>query len=371
MKILHVITSLATGGAEHLMVDLLPRLRDLDNTSTGSAQAQVELAVFDGTKTAFYKQLETEGIKIHAFAEGGSVYSIKHIWKLRKLMKGFDIVHTHNTACQLFAAIGKPKGVKLVTTEHNTDNRRRHIPILKFVDLWMYQRYDKIICISDQAESNLREYLNPDRSKSESKICTIYNGIDVQKYLKAEPVAEWKRDFAGKRLVVMVAAFRAQKDQKTLIDAYAHLTDEYELVLVGGGELLDDVKQYAATKNYRDRVHFMGLRTDIPNVLKTADVVVMSTHYEGLSLSNVEGMASGNPFVASDVDGIREVTKGYGVLFPHEDDKALAEVIQKLCTDKDYRVEVVKRCRERALQYDIQKMAEGYEKVYKELFLSR
>lgn len=361
MKILHVITSLATGGAEHLMVDLLPRLRDLGN--------EVELAVFDGTKTAFYRQLETEGIKIHAFGEGGSVYSIKHIWKLRKLMKGFDIVHTHNTACQLFAAIGMPKGVRLFTTEHNTDNRRRHIPLLKFVDLWMYQKYDKIICISDQAETNLREYLNPESSKSESKsrICTIYNGIDVQKFLQAEPVAEWKRDFAGKRLVVMVAAFRAQKDQKTLIDAFAHLTNEYELLLVGGGELLDDVKQYAESKNYRDRVHFLGLRTDIPNVLKTADVVVMSTHYEGLSLSNVEGMASGNPFVASDVDGIREVTKGYGVLFPHGDDKALAEVVLKLTTDKGYHDEVVRKCRERALQYDIQNMVEGYEKIYEEI----
>lgn len=357
MKILHVITSLATGGAEHLMVDLLPLLREFGN--------EVELAVFDGTKTAFYRQLEAEGIKIHAFAEGGSVYSIKHIWKLKKLMKGFDIVHTHNTACQLFAAIGKPKGVKLVTTEHNTDNRRRHIPFLKFVDLWMYHRYDKIICISDQAETNLREYLYPKESKS--KICTIYNGIDVHKFLQAEPVAEWKRDFAGKRLVVMVAAFRAQKDQKTLIDAFAHLTNEYELLLVGGGELLDDVKQYAATKDYCDRVHFMGLRTDIPNVLKTADVVVMSTHYEGLSLSNVEGMASGNPFVASDVDGIREVTKGYGVLFLHEDDKALAEVIKRLCTDNGYREEVVSKCRERALQYDISRMAEGYFEAYSEL----
>lgn len=83
--------------------------------------------------------------------------------------------------------------------------------------------------------------------------------------------------------------------------------------------------------------------------------------------SNVEGMASGNPSVASDVEGLRVVTKGYGVLFPHGDDKTLTKVIQKLCTDKDYREEVVKRCRERALQYDIQKMAEGYLEVYKGL----
>lgn len=365
MKILHVITTLLTGGAEKLMVDLLPRLKDSCHTSTDSAQVQVELCVFVGKWTPFYEQVEEAGIKVHAFADHGSVYDPRHILRLRKLMKSFDVVHTHNTAPQLFAALAKPKGVKLVTTEHNTDNRRRHIPLLKLVDSWMYRQYNKIICISDQAETNLREYLYSKELESTSKICTIYNGIDVQKFLQAEPITEWKRDYAGKRLVVMVAAFRAQKDQRTLIDAFAHLTDEYELLLVGGGELLDEVKQYAATKDYNERVHFMGLRTDIPNVLKTADVVVMSTHYEGLSLSNVEGMASGRPFVASDVDGIREVTKGYGVLFPHGDDKALAEVIQKLCTDNAYRDEVVSKCRERALQYDISKMAEGYLEAYR------
>lgn len=359
MKILHVITTLLTGGAEKLMVDLLPRLRDKGH--------EVELCVFVGKRTPFYEQVEAAGIKIHVFADHGSVYDPRHIIRLRKLMKDFDVVHTHNTAPQLFAALVKPKNVKLLTTEHNTDNRRRNVPLLKVIDSWMYRQYNKIICISDQAEINLREYLESNEAKLGSNICTIYNGIDVMRFLNAEPVAEWKRNFAGKRLVVMVAAFRAQKDQKTLIDAFAHLAEEYVLLLVGGGELLEDVKEYAATKDYSTRVHFMGLRIDIPNVLKTADVVVMSTHYEGLSLSNVEGMASGNPFVASNVDGIREVTKGYGVLFPHGDSKALAEVIQHLCTDSNYANEVSAKCKERAMDFDISKMVEGYQKVYNEL----
>lgn len=62
MKILHVITSLRTGGAEHLMVDLLPRLREYGHT--------VELLLFDGTCTPFYKQLKEKGIKIHVLAIG-------------------------------------------------------------------------------------------------------------------------------------------------------------------------------------------------------------------------------------------------------------------------------------------------------------
>ena len=77
-RILHVITSLTTGGAEHLMVDLLPKLRDLGN--------EVELLIFDGKRTPFYEELEQQGIKIHSFGIGGNVYHPRNIFKLRKLI---------------------------------------------------------------------------------------------------------------------------------------------------------------------------------------------------------------------------------------------------------------------------------------------
>lgn len=69
MRILHVITSLRTGGAEHLMVDLLPALRALGN--------DVELLVFDGTPTPFMQQLEEEGVTIRHLGLGGSPYHPK------------------------------------------------------------------------------------------------------------------------------------------------------------------------------------------------------------------------------------------------------------------------------------------------------
>lgn len=156
--------------------------------------------------------------------------------------------------------------------------------------------------------------------------------------------------------------------QPTVIRSLTHLPEDYHLVLVGDGEKRPELEALIAELGLSERVHLLGLRNDVPNILKASDVIVMSSHREGLSLSNVEGMASGNPFVASDVEGLREVTKGYGVLFPHGDDNALAEVIKKLCTDNAYREEVVSKCRERALQYDICKMVEGYLGVYKELF---
>ena len=92
MRILHIITNLQTGGAEKLMVDLLPRLRDFNN--------DVELLLFDGSHTPFYYWLEKEGIKIHSLGVIKNVYHPIYLFRLYFFLKKhkFDIVHTHNTA---------------------------------------------------------------------------------------------------------------------------------------------------------------------------------------------------------------------------------------------------------------------------------
>ena len=117
LKVLHVITSLRTGGAERLMVDLLPRLQERG--------LQVELAVLDGTATDFYSALEAQGIPIHALGMGvRAMHSPCCIPALRRLMRQFDIVHTHNTPSQYFVAIasmGMKLAPKLVTTQQTPE----------------------------------------------------------------------------------------------------------------------------------------------------------------------------------------------------------------------------------------------------------
>lgn len=355
MNILHVITSLSTGGAEHLMVDLLPRLRQFGNN--------VEIAIFDSRRTAFYEQLESAGIKIHGFSETEGVYSIKHIVRLWKLMKNYDIVHTHNTSCQMFGALCKTKRNILVTTEHSTSTRRRRYKLFYYIDRWMYSRYDKIICIAEPSEKSLRGYIG-----DSYPIVTVMNGIDVNRFSSAIPINLGLSDY---KVITMVAGFRYEKDQPTVIRSLKYLPDNYHLVLVGDGERRAEFETLISKLRLENRVHLLGLRNDVPSILKSSDVVVMSSHREGLSLSNVEGMASGNPFVASDVEGLREVTKGYGVLFPHGNDKVLANIIIKLTTDNTYREDVIHKCQERAMQYDISTMAVNYNNVYKGLIMKR
>jgi len=100
-------------------------------------------------------------------------------------------------------------------------------------------------------------------------------------------------------------------------------------------------------------VTFLGKKANVPSLLAAADAVVLSTHYEGMSLSVIEGMASGKPFVASDVMGVREQVKDAGVLFQESDEAALANVLKTLRDNPGYALEVSAKCREVATKYDI------------------
>ena len=350
MKILHVITSLRTGGAEKLMVDLLPRLRDLGN--------DVELLLFDGTRTPFYEELENMRIKIHHLAIEGNVYNPLNTFRLREYLKNYDIIHTHNTACQYFVPLAKILSrakCKLFTTEHNTFNRRRTIFGWKYIDRFIYSQYKTIISISEKATDNLIAFIG-----NKYKIRTIENGIDLSKFKFLSPVNFNSKD----KIITMIAGFRKQKDQDTLIKAISLLPQEYRLWLVGDGERRTILEDLVTELYLGNRVKFLGIQSDIPQILENSHIVVLSSHWEGLSLSSVEGIASGRPFIASDVDGLREVVSGHGVLFPHQDAKALANEIKSLCENRNKYNEVSLACQEKAKQYDINIMAKKYNNLY-------
>ena len=352
MRILQVITSLSIGGAEKLVADFAIGLRERGH--------HVEVVAFDSKHTSIMQLLIDQGIKVHSFHLGGSVYNPKNIWRVARVMRqGWDIVHSHNTAPQLFCAIASLCAkAKLVTTEHSSSNRRRAFKPLALVDMMMYSRYSKIICISQRAEESLRQYTN---IKSD-KIITINNGIDYHRFSTASPLPDLKSE--GITAVTMVAGFRWEKDQATLIRALKLLPQNFHVYLVGIGVTEPDVRQLAQNEGVAERVHFMGVRDDIPQILAASDYVVMSSHFEGLSLSSLEGMACGKPFFASNVNGLREVVQGAGVLFEHENADELADKILWLHQNERERNEVVQACMSRAKAFDITATIDEYERVY-------
>jgi glycosyltransferase involved in cell wall biosynthesis len=353
MRILHVITSLRTGGAEHLLVDLLPRLNECGHS--------VELLIFDGTGTPFYEQLEKSEITIYTLGTGyGEMYNPLNYFRLKRFFSKhtYDVVHTHNSQCQLLVAMLRSKYLfQLITTEHNSTNRRRGWSWYRCVDRWMYSQYGAIVCVSDNVRRNLLRSLG--NKLSDDRICVVYNGVRMELYKLST-----KRNIGTTKCIIMVAGFRAQKDQPTLIHAVSLLPSDYRLVLVGDGPCRRSCEELAVSLGMAARVTFAGVRTDIPQLLADADVAVLSSHYEGLPLMAIEAMAAGLPLIASDVDGIHEVVDGAGLLFPHQDFRILAELIADVCTNEELRNEVSAKCIRRAEKYDIANTVKAYNEIY-------
>ena len=360
MRILHIITSLRTGGAERIVADLCPQLK-----KTGD---DVSILLFDGTRTSLSDPLEQAGIHIDSLSKGWR--AMRNPFLLPRLLhylkdNSFDIVHTHNTVCQLFAAVAsKFHPLVLVTTEHNTLNRRREWKWFRPMDRWMYGRYQKIVCVGEETEKALVAHL-PDCS---GKTTIIANGINLESFLRAS--ADKGLSSINGFKILMVAAFRAQKDHATLIRAMEHLPDEYRLFLAGGAETREDEKtllscqELVKTRKIEDRVTFLGVRTDVPQLLAACDVAVLSSHYEGFGLSAVEAMASGKVLIASNVESLTTLVSGAGLLFPEGDAEALAALVKEVCEKPDKAREIGQRCRERAAGYDIKETARKYRQVY-------
>lgn len=359
MKILHVINRMGIGGAEKLLTELLPL-----QLQQGHEVAVVRLATgeFD-----FVKRLEKTGINIVSLGKNeNDIYNPLFIFKLSKYIEEYDIIHVHLFPSQYWVALAAilfRSKARLVTTEHNTDNRRRNIRIFKWIDKIIYKRYDAIIAISDKTNKMLSDYLN-----CKDRIHTVSNGIDISQIVKSKPIErKYLTGIEECTVIVQVARFSEQKDQDTLIRSMNMLPSSYHVFFVGDGIRRKICEKLSEQEGVMDRVHFLGTRNDVFRILKVADIVVMSSHWEGFGLAAVEGMAAGKPVIASDVPGLAEVIGGAGLLFEHENVSMLAEQISSLMMDSKFYRTIACQCALRAKKYDIHTMSEKYEQIYHQI----
>jgi glycosyltransferase involved in cell wall biosynthesis len=148
-------------------------------------------------------------------------------------------------------------------------------------------------------------------------------------------------------LVGMIARVDEAKDYETLAKAARRLLNvglNVRFLVVGGYSVEESqvrhfvrVKQWLAANEVADQFTFTDFRVDVHRLIQGMDIVVLSTHYEGLPLVLLEAMACGKPVVATDVDGVPEVVihNETGLLFPHADDEALASHLLALSRDPD------------------------------------
>lgn len=361
MRVLHVINSLATGGAEKLLLETLP----LYNRK----EVQADLLVLNGTDYPFLQDLKNQKC-CQIFSLGTrSAYHPIHIFRIIPYLKRYDLIHVHLFPAQYWVALAKIISLsksRLIFTEHNTSNRRLNSSLLRIFDKQVYLLYHKVVCITRE----IKEILLDHTQLSFQRFQIIENGINLSSVYHALPLhyAEIdKRLCESDKILIQVAGFREQKDQTTLIRALTLLPSNIKLLLVGDGILKKQCEALVAALGLSERVLFLGLRMDVPSLLKTADIVVLSSKYEGLSLSCIEGMASGKPFVASNVPGLKEVVEGAGILFPVGDSQILSKVIQELLINPSYYHSVAEACQRRAAEYDIQKMVDQHIKLYESI----
>jgi len=360
MKILHIIGSLEMGGAENLLIPLTAEQKRQGNDVS-------VLLLRKANNPTVTQKIRSNGIAVEWLTEG-SLYNPLLVIKLRPRISQCDICHVHLFPSLYWAAFAKwltKKPAPLVYTEHSTKNRRRKNPILKRVDRIVYQyAYQHVIACSEKArETYLEAY------PSIKHITAVNNGVDTM--LNREAMPYMKSELLGisedSFVVTMVARFMFMKRQDTIVEAISKLPAKFHACLVGSepnDEGLLKVKKIAEDLGVSDRIHFLYIRSDVPRILKSSDVVMMSSEYEGLSLSSIEGMAAGKPFIATDVNGLREVVSGAGELFELYNSDQLASILLRLESDKEYYSLVAKRCSQRAAEFDIKVMADKYSDIY-------
>ena len=250
----------------------------------------------------------------------------------------------------------------IVQIEHNV--RERYGRWRLWQSLWLAQRTDRIVGVSRAVEDVLVRLGHPPE-----RCMTIHNGIELSRWTKGQPWAQ--REAA----IVMPARFARQKDHRTLIEALVPLKalgHRPTVYFAGEGKASwrKEAEQLAARLGVQDQVQCLGHVQDLPALLGRVKLCVLSTHYEGLGLGLIEGMASGCCGVGTDVEGVREIiTHGHnGLLVPHADAQALARTLAELLGN-DARMQALAAVGQAHVQqaFDRQRMRQQYLALFADL----
>ena len=287
------------------------------------------------------------------------------ISKLKRESKTGLTVHAHLTWPFYFvglASIGI-RGVKFIYTEHHITNKRRNIPLLWIFERFVYNRYDKIICISDGVYKSLASWVGRNLIK---KLIVIYNGARIYELSARSHLS------GRKPRLVSVGSLTRQKNFQTCIKAVSDIRDKIEAyVIVGDGEERSSLEDLIESLGLESVVQLVGWSDDVGGYLMSSDVQLIPSVWEGFGLVAVEGMSTGLPVVASNISGLREVLgrDNPAVIFvnhvtsPEYWRAGILEAIDQL--EKDDQSQIAAISRARSLQFSLDLMAEKYLDVYK------
>jgi glycosyltransferase involved in cell wall biosynthesis len=249
---------------------------------------------------------------------------------------------------------------RLVHVEHNS--RERYTAWRLRQALWLAARTDLIVGVSEGVRQSLLA-----RGFPAAKTVAIPNGIDLAPYDPARHPA-WADRVPG---IVMAARFARQKDHATLLRAVALLRQRGltpPVMLAGGGKAGAQraARTLCTALGLDGQVQFLGHFGDVPGLLMGHRICVLATHYEGMPLSLIEGMAAGCAVVGSCVVGVQEIIDDgrNALLAEHANPQSLADALARLLTHDDEAQRMAQAARDDAVRlYSLQTMTARYESL--------
>jgi glycosyltransferase involved in cell wall biosynthesis len=284
------------------------------------------------------------------------------------------VVHTHllalNYAYPLMLRYHTPARVHTV---HSLAQRELGVRVGAWVRTLAFRyRLGGVVpvAVADEVRASIQQlYGYPDPP-------LIPNGIPTDEYApNPDRRAQWRQAHGIEphaTVLTHVGRFAVQKNHALLVEAFAqvHSDAPLYLLLVGGGELENAVREQVAALGLQERVRFLGVRADVPAILNASDLFVLSSRWEGNPMSVMEAMAAGLPVVSTAVGGVPElVQEGVtGLLVPPDDAGALAQAMQALVDDPARRQAMGAAARQHAIaHFDIRHTVRMYEELYERL----
>ena len=320
LTFLQYITPSRLAGAEYFFLRVISHLAEMGHRV-------IVVTKRDTPLRAEIEKLTHPNIELHAWHTHGKIDPCT-LAKLCKLIhdERVDVINTHLTTASWQGALaGKMTGVPSVAVVHATDRKT-----------W-FQHADYLIAVSSGVKDALIEQgIDP------AKIEVLYHGIDLDQYVAPLTTAEAKTRLglpANARTVGVVASLIPRKGHRFLLEALRNMSEPIHALFAGEGELDEELRGHVREMGLSERVHFLGFRRDVPEIVCAMDAFVLPSLKEGLSIAVMEAMALEKPVVCSAIAGLPEVVRDgqTGFLVPPGDSVALQNALEKLFADEDLR----------------------------------